>query len=65
MQELNQVVDALRKKDYEDKKFFAAIQGIDIDESKQESSDILDLKNSRVASKEGFGLNEGLGFVEL
>ena len=64
IQELNEIINAIRKKDYEDKKFFAAIQGVDIDNA-GEKSDISDLKNSSIASQEGFGLNEGLGFVEL
>ena len=65
VQELNEIINAIRKKDHEDKKFFAAIQGIELDEESKDSSDISDLKNARVASQEGFGLNEGLGFVEL
>jgi hypothetical protein len=65
LDELNAVVNAIRKKDYEDKKFFAAIQGIDIDEQSRGSEDVSDLQNSRLALQEGFGIGEGLGFLEL
>ena len=46
-------------------KFFAAINGVDLDEKQEEPKDILDLKNSRIAQQEGFGIGEGLGFLEL
>jgi hypothetical protein len=59
---LTAVLDASRKKDYEDKKFAASLQGIDLEDEK-EVEDISALKFSNVASKEGFGINEGLGFM--
>ena len=48
-------------------RFQAAINGIDVDNEKQEEvpQDISALKNSRLASQEGFGIGEGLGFLEL
>ena len=48
-------------------KFQAAINGIDVDGEKQEEvpQDISVLQNSRLASQEGFGIGEGLGFLEL
>lgn len=45
--------------------FHAAMQGVDLNEKKEEPTDILDLKNSHTASQEGFGIGEGLGFLEL
>ena len=64
LEELNSLLEATRKKDYEDKKFFAAIQGIDLDESR-EVEDVTTLQDPRIASKEGLGFNEGLGFLQL
>jgi hypothetical protein len=47
-------------------KFMAALQGVDLDEQKEEEvRDVSDLNNPMVASKEGFGQNEGLGFMEM
>ena len=65
IEELNAVVDAIRKKDYEDKKFLAALQGVDLEEQSKGSEDVSDLKNARLSKEEGFGVNEGLGFLEL
>jgi hypothetical protein len=65
LEELNALLEATRKKDYEDKKFMAAIQGVDLDESNQEVEDITTLRNPRIASEEGLGFNEGLGFLQL
>lgn len=63
LEELTAVLDASRKKDYEDKKFAASIQGIDLEESSKEIEDISTLNSKRVAEKEGFGPGEGLGFM--
>ena len=38
MPELTAILAAKREKDYEDKKFFAAIQGVDLDSSSKSSS---------------------------
>ena len=65
IEELNAVVDAIRKKDYEDKKFLAALQGVDLDEQNRGPEDVSDLKNARLSKEEGFGIDEGLGFLEL
>ena len=65
LEELIAILDAKRKKDYEDKKFLAAIQGVDLDENSGENEDVTTLQNPSRASKEGFGLNEGLGFIQL
>jgi hypothetical protein len=55
----------MRKKEERKMKFQAAMNGVDLDESSSEESDITDLNNSRVAQGEGFGVGEGLGFMEL
>jgi len=65
IEELNAVVDAIRKKDYEEKKFLAALQGVDLEEQSKKPEDVVDLNDSRLSKKEGFGINEGLGFLEL
>ena len=65
MNELNELIKASRKKEEREMKFFAAINGVDLDEKQEEPKDILDLKNSRIAQQEGFGIGEGLGFLEL
>lgn len=65
--ELNAILNASREKQERDMKFQAAINGIDVDGEKQEEvpQDISVLQNSRLASQEGFGIGEGLGFLEL
>lgn len=48
-------------------KFQAAINGVDVDGEKEEEvpQDVSVLQNARLASQEGFGAGEGLGFLEL
>jgi hypothetical protein len=59
-------IEAIRNKDNNDKKFVAAINGVELEGNDQEiSNDITDLNSARVASSEGFGLNEGLGFMQM
>jgi hypothetical protein len=59
------IVEAIRKKDNNDKKFLAAINGVDLDEEAKEPEDVAALKNAKVASDEGFGVGEGLGFMQM
>jgi len=57
-------LDAMRKKDAEDKKFLAALQGVDLDEASSEGEDIAKITGFR-AQQDGFGIGEGLGhYVE-
>jgi len=59
-------IESIRNKDNNDKKFVAAINGVELEKNDQEiSNDITDLNSARVASSEGFGLNEGLGFMQM
>ena len=58
-------LNAAREKDHRDKKFLAAMQGVDLDEESKGPEDVMGLMNSKVAQQEGFGLNEGLGFMQL
>jgi hypothetical protein len=46
-------------------KFHAAMNGVDLDEALQEPEDVTALQNSRIASNEGFGIGEGLGFMSM
>ena len=55
-------LDAIRKKDAADKKFLAALQGVDLDENSEEDEDITSIKGFR-AQQEGFGIGLGLGYV--
>ena len=59
------ILNASREKEKRDKTFFAAINGIDLEKEEEEPEDITALKNARIASDEGFGIGEGLGFMEL
>jgi len=61
VEELIVTVNAIREKESRDRKFAAAIQGIDLDEE-EAVNDITDLKGS-VAAQEGFGIGMGLGYV--
>jgi hypothetical protein len=53
----------MNEKDYEDKKFHAAIQGIELDKEEDEL-DITSLKGFH-AQEAGFGIGLGLGYVEV
>lgn len=57
-------IEAIRSKDNNDKKFVAAINGVDL-EKEEVANDVTDLNSARVAKDEGFGINEGLGFMQM
>lgn len=64
--ELSAILDASREREKRGNKFLAAINGVDLEaEENKEPQDISALKNARTAADEGFGLGEGLGFIEL
>lgn len=46
-------------------KFLAAINGVDLEEGQEELEDVTTLQNPMLSQKEGFGVGEGLGFLEL
>lgn len=54
---------AIRKKENEDRKFLAGVNGIDLDAS-DEPDDITNLKGFQ-AAQDGFGIDQGLGFISL
>ena len=68
LEELMALLDFSRKKDYDEKKFIAAVNGVDVEggEEKQinRTSDIL-LNQGHTAVDEGFGIGEGLGHIQL
>ena len=63
LEELTALLEVSRKKEDESRRFFAAINGIELEDSVQES-DVVDLKGP-FARQEGFGINEGLGFMQM
>jgi hypothetical protein len=64
LDELTALLDASRKKDYEDKKFVAAINGVDLEEQVPVNQDIVDLKGF-AANQEGFGVDQGIGVMQM
>lgn len=56
-------LNAIRDKDARDKKFFASLQGIDLEDETKGEEDIASLSGYE-ASQEGFGIGFGLGYVD-
>jgi hypothetical protein len=56
-------LDAIHKKDHADKKFLAAMQGVDIEENASSEDDDITKVTGFLAQKEGFGIGLGLGHV--
>jgi len=64
MEEVLAILKAMRDKDYSDKKFTAALQGVDLEsEEEEEDHDITALRGT-VAKDAGFGIGFGLGYME-
>jgi hypothetical protein len=61
--ELDAILNSMREKEHREMKFMASLQGVDLDEAAKEPEDVTALKNARIASDEGFGVGEGLGFM--
>jgi hypothetical protein len=59
---LNALLSASRKKEEREMRFLAAVNGVELDDKSEE--DVVDLQGRR-AQQEGFGIGEGLGFIEL
>ena len=64
LEELTALLDISREQKAEDREFLAAINGVEFDKDK-EQEDVLDLNNPYAAKEEGFGINEGLGFMQM
>lgn len=59
-------IKAVRDKEDRERVFLAGINGIDMQEKQEEEvQDVSDLSQNFQAKKEGFGINEGLGFMSL
>ena len=55
------VLNAARRKDMDDKKFMAQLQGINLDDQDNTDSDLADLKGVH-ANQAGFGVGLGIGY---
>jgi hypothetical protein len=51
MPELVAILEAKNQEDYQNRKFFAAIQGVDIDKSKSSAADTWERMKAKAASK--------------
>jgi hypothetical protein len=65
LEELMATLESLRGREDRERKFLAAINGVDLEEEVKSSGDVSELMNSNIASKEGFGHNEGLAFMQM
>ena len=66
--ELDALLETSRKKEEREMKFMAAINGVELNEEdkvEEVTKDVTALQNAYTASKEGFGVGEGLGFMQL
>lgn len=57
------ILESSAEKDKDDKKFLAALQGIDLDDN-NEPEDVLTLKGV-AAAQAGIGINMGLGYESM
>lgn len=62
MEELLAILTSSREKEGRDRKFQAALQGIDMEEDSSEQEDVTKIKGFR-AKQEGFGIGVGLGHI--
>jgi hypothetical protein len=58
------IIEAIRNKDNNDKKFLAAVNGVDLEEE-EKTGNVEDLNDKKSATEEGFGINEGLDFMQM
>ena len=61
--ELLAILNASREREKREKTFLAAINGVDLEQEQKAPEDVTALMSSSIASKEGFGIGEGLGFM--
>lgn len=66
--ELLATINAMRERERRDRIFFAALQGVDLDDDVEQAptaeNDIVKL-NGYSAMQEGFGIGMGLGYMEV
>ena len=61
--ELLAILNASREREKRERTFLAAINGVDLEQEQKDAEDVTVLMSSNIASKEGFGIGEGLGFM--
>lgn len=61
MEELLLTLKAIGNNKSQDRRFLAAIQGIDLEDENEDKGDVIDLKGY-TAEQEGFGIGMGLGY---
>lgn len=61
MEELLLTLKAIGSNKSQDRRFLAAIQGIDLEDENEDKGDVIDLKGY-TAEQEGFGIGMGLGY---
>lgn len=75
LEELFKIAEAIGEKDHQNRKFAAALKGINLDEESgmvdirelnltEATNDITGLRGS-LAEKHGFGIGHGLGYIEV
>ena len=62
MEELLLTLTAIKKREDDNRKFAAALQGVDLDENSSQDEDITSIKGFR-AKQDGFGIGLGLGHI--
>ena len=62
IEELMATLNAVRDKDFKEKKFLAALQGVDLEGEEDKVQDVTSLTGAQ-ASKDGFGIGLGLGYI--
>ena len=62
MEELIHTLSAMQKRDNDNRKFQASLQGIDLEENSPQGEDITSIKGIR-AEQDGFGIGLGLGHI--
>jgi len=62
MEELLAILNASRDREARERKFQAALQGVDMEEDSSEQEDVTKVRGYR-AQQEGFGIGLGLGHV--
>ena len=68
-EELVATINSLREKEMRDRRFLAALQGVDLEDDSPSSkpsaeNDIVNL-NGYLAAQEGFGIDMGLGYMKI
>lgn len=65
LEELMATINSLRDKEKRERIFVAAINGIDLNENISDNENDIVENKGRIAKQEGFGIDEGLGFIQM